>query len=150
MIIRKMNSDDLEIIIELEKRARQEEPNVFPKFKEDAFRVGFKKESIEDVENNEVILCIDNEKVIGRIDVIIERSFFDFERVGYIDWVYVLKSYRKQGIAKRLFSEAEKLFLEKEVSQFYLFVAKNEEAQAFYKRTDIEVMTIERGMKRLK
>ncbi len=145
-----MRSNDLEKIIELEKQARQEEPKVFPSFDEKLFRQNFLRNNIEDSKSNDVILCIENDQVIGRIDLIVEKSYFDFENVGYVDWVYVLKSKRKQGIAKRLFLEAESLFKEKDTSQYYLFVAKNEEAQAFYKSIDIDVMMIERGIKRLK
>ena len=150
MIIRNMRSSDLEMMRQLEVKMRVLEPNVFGELDEDAYIENFKKNRIEDFKLNEVILCIEEGSIIGRIDVIVEHSFMDFKKIGYIDWVYVLKSHRNKGIAKLLFKEAEKHFNKLDCTMYYLFVANNEEARGFYDSIDIEIKTIDRGSKKLK
>jgi len=53
--------------------------------------------------------------------------------MAYVDWVYVLKSYRHRGIAQKLFQEFEKDCVENNIDQYYLIRAENEEADRFYK-----------------
>ena len=149
MEFRKTNSNDMELIVALERRMREEEPGVYPPFDQEKFIKNFITYKIEDYPSNEVIVCLDDTDIIGRIDLIVEQSLMDFGRVGYIDWVYVLKSKRKQGIAKKLLLEAEKIFQEQSCEFFYLFVAENEEAQAFYASVDVEIKPIKRASKKL-
>lgn len=148
-IFRKMTSNDLELMVAHEKRSRELEPDVFPDFNEEKYRENFNKIKIEDSNFNDVILCIENNKVIGRVDLMCEYSYMDFYSVGYVDWVYVLKSYRRSGIARMLFSEAEKVFKEKNVGEYYLFVATNEEAQGFYESMDLKIKKVEKASKKL-
>lgn len=54
--------------------------------------------------------------------------------MAYVDWVYVLKSYRHKGIAQMLFAEFEKDCARKDIDQFYLIRATNEDADRFYKK----------------
>ena len=110
----------------------------------------FKNNPIEDYSLNEVILCIKDNMVIGRVDLIVEQSFMDYEKIGYVDWVYVLKLHRKKGIAKKLFNEAETYFTEHMCKLYYLFVATNEEAKGFYSSINVEINSIDRASKKLK
>lgn len=146
---RKMTSKDLDLMVTFEKKSRELEPNVFPDFNEEKYKSNFKRIKIEDTNFNDVILCIENSEVIGRIDLISEYSYMDFYSVGYVDWVYVLKSHRGRGIAKKLFLKAEKVFKEHKIEEYYLFVASNEEAQKFYKSIDIKIENVEKASKKL-
>jgi|LGOV01.1.fsa_nt_gb GNAT superfamily N-acetyltransferase len=142
-----MTSNDIEMIKRMEYAMREQEPNVYNKFVEEDFDRNFNSRKIENTDNYETVICIEDGEVIGRIDLMFEQSFMDFKKVGYVDWVNVLKSHRKKGIAKLLFKEGIKYFKSNECVLYYLFVAKNEEAQAFYKSIDINIEMIERGSK---
>ncbi|XMB86363.1 GNAT family N-acetyltransferase [Mycoplasmatota bacterium WC44] len=146
---RKMTNEDLELIVEFELKSREFEPDVFPDFDEEKYRIKYNSLRIDDLPCNDVILCLEGDKLIGRIDLISEYSFMDFISIGYIDWVYVLKPYRGRGIAKSLFKEAEKLFKQKNINEYYLFVASNDEAQNFYKSLNINIKMVEKASKKL-
>ncbi len=146
---RKMTSNDLELMVMYEKESRELEPDVFSDFDEESYRKKFLENQIEEAINNDVVLCIENDSIIGRIDIISEYSYMDFGSIGYIDWVYVLKPFRNKGIAKLLFLEAEKLFKENGVGEYYLFVASNEEAKYFYKSLNMDIKRVEKGYKKL-
>lgn len=150
MEFRSMTSSDIERMVALEKEMRVQESDVFPELNEDKYRKNFINNMIEAYDNNEVILCLEGDQVIGRVDLIVEQSFMDFEKVGYVDWVYVLKSHRNKGIAKKLFQKAEEFFISNDVVQYYLFVAGNDEAKHFYNSLDIEIKTIEKATKYFK
>jgi len=148
MEYRKMTSKDVLLLTEFEKKSRILEPNVFKPLDEKKHIDLFTSHKVEDYPFNDTILCIDKDEVIGRIDVIYEISFMDFHRIGYVDWVYVQKPYRNKGIAKKLFLEAEKWFKSYKCDLFYLFVAENEEAKAFYDSLDVEIKPINRASKK--
>ncbi len=147
---RYMDEFDLELVISSEVENRLLEPGVFPDLDLDKFRVNFKRNNIRDFKMNEVILCIEDGKIIGRVDLLVEKSFMDFKSIGYIDWVYVSKPHRNKGLAKLLFNEAKKYFVKLDCELYYLFVAANEEARGFYKSIDIDVEEIERASEKLK
>jgi len=147
---RLMTTDDLELMVEYQKLKRELEPGVFPDFKEEEFRKSFLNFPIEESARNWVILVLHEEKIIGRVDLIIDFSFMDYDSVGYIDWVYVLKNYRGQRIAKELFKQAEIIMNEHDVDYYYLFSATNDEAVRFYSSTDLEMEQITRGKKKLR
>lgn len=65
-------------------------------------------------------ICRDNSKPIGFINVSIRTDYVEGSKtspVGYLEGVYVKKNYRKKGIAKMLFKEAQKWFTKKKVSE---------------------------------
>lgn len=79
--------------------------------------------------------------VVGRIEYHFYGCLQDGYRMAYVDWVYVLKSYRHQGIAQRLFAEFEKDCVKNKINQYYLIRAKNDEADRFYTHfIDVELM----------
>jgi len=148
MIFRKLVKSDLELIIKSEKINRIQEPDVFSDFDENKYRKSFTS-NIDSMTNNEVILCIEEDEIIARIDLIILNNFFDFSKEGYVDWVYVQKPHRRKGLARMLFAEAEKHFCENNVTNYYLFTASNDDAQAFYNSIDIALKKVEKGSKKI-
>ena len=70
--------------------------------------------------------------VVGRIEYHFYGCMQDGQRMAYVDWVYVLKSFRHRGIARGLFAEFEKDCAANHIDQYYLIRAKNEEADRFY------------------
>ena len=71
-------------------------------------------------------------KVVGRIEYHFYGCVQDGYRMAYVDWVYVLRSYRHQGIAQKLFREFEKDCEQNNIDQYYLIRAKNDNANRFY------------------
>lgn len=53
--------------------------------------------------------------------------------MAYADWVYVLKKFRHQGIARQLFAEFEKDCKSCGINQYFLLRAENGEAESFYR-----------------
>lgn len=150
MKYRFMNSNDIDIIRDMEVKMRITDPGVFKEFNDSDFTLNFQSRNIEDLENYDTILGFKDGELIARIDLMFEQSFMDFKKVGYVDWVYVMKPYRRQGVAEQLFKEAEKYFRNLDCVLYYLFVAENIEAQGFYKKIDIDINTIERASKLIK
>lgn len=148
MEYRTLITEDLSKIIELEKSLRDDEPGVYSDFDEENLRKNFSL--VGTSRNNETIVCLEEEKIVGRVDMILMHSHFDFGFVGYVDWIFVKKDYRGKGIAKELFKYAEEWFKRRNCEFYYLFVAGNDEAQAFYKSLGIEIKSIERAIKYLK
>jgi len=146
---RELKKNDLELMVEYEKSTRVTEEDVFLDFDERKYRIAFLGQNIDYQANNRVILCFFEGRIIGRVDLIIEHSFMDFHTEGYIDWIYVVKPHRGKGIAKQLISEAEKFFREEEIFNYYLFVAKNKEAMAFYKSIDVDIKLVNKATKHL-
>ena len=73
-----------------------------------------------DSKNERSFVCIDNEEPIGFINLAIRTDYVEGSKtnpVGYLEGIYVKKAYRKKGIAKMLFKEAEKWFKTKKVRE---------------------------------
>ncbi len=147
---KKMESKDLEQMIVFENEMRMSEPGVFPDFEVENYKKNFTSIKIEEHTGNEVILCLYHHEIIGRVDLMIEQSFMDFKRIGYVDWVYVLPRYREKGLGRKLFAEAEKYFTSQDCDLYYLFVAKNKQAQMFYSSLKLDQDTISRASRKLK
>ena len=82
------------------------------------------------------ILAIKNGEVIGRMEYHFYGCLQDGYRMAYVDWVYVLKSYRHNGVAQGLFREFEKDCTNNSINQYYLIRATNKEAERFYNSFD--------------
>ncbi|MBE5764262.1 MAG: GNAT family N-acetyltransferase [Clostridiales bacterium] len=78
------------------------------------------------------ILAILDDKVIGRIEYHFYGCIQDGFKMAYVDWVYVLRNYRKQGVAKALFNEFEKDCKNNKINQYFLIRATSESANSFY------------------
>ena len=78
------------------------------------------------------ILAILDDKVIWRIEYHFYGCIQDGFKMAYVDWVYVLRNYRKQGVAKALFNEFEKDCKNNKINQYFLIRATSESANSFY------------------
>ena len=81
------------------------------------------------------LLCLDeSDNVIGRLDFALLPSFaFGGELRVYVDWVYVLVAFRHRGVAQLLFKEMEAYVKPMGVTEYFLLMAENDEAQRFYR-----------------
>ena len=79
------------------------------------------------------ILAVEDNKVIGRIEYHFYGCLQDGYRMAYVDWVYVLKAHRHNGVAQDLFHEFEKDCHDNHINQYYLIRATNDNAERFYK-----------------
>lgn len=82
--------------------------------------------------NTTSILAKTDGKVVGRIEYHFYGCMQDGYKMAYVDWVYVLKRYRHQGIAQKLFAEFEKDCENNNINQYYLIRAKNKDADSLY------------------
>lgn len=82
--------------------------------------------------NTKSIMAFDGENVVGRIEYHFYGCLQDGYRMAYVDWVYVLPSYRHSGIAQQLFKEFEKDCAANRINQYYLIRATNPGADKFY------------------
>lgn len=64
-----------------------------------------------------ILIAEDNSKIIGflKVDITKIEKFFSSFKILYLDDLYILKEYRKKGIAKLLMSEAENMAKEKKL-----------------------------------
>lgn len=79
------------------------------------------------------ILAVEDNKVVGRIEYHFYGCLQDGYRMAYVDWVYVLKTHRHNGVAQDLFHEFEKDCHDNHINQYYLIRATNDNAERFYK-----------------
>lgn len=82
------------------------------------------------------LLAYENDKVIGRLEYHFYTCLQDNYRMCYVDWVYILPSFRHKGVAKSLFQELETICLESNINQYFLIQADNDSAAQFYKSFD--------------
>ena len=83
-------------------------------------------------QNTKNILAVEHGKVVAQLEYHFYGVIADNYRMAYVDWVYTLKSHRKQGIAKELFRRFEEECRKHDINQYYLIQSK--EAEAFYGR----------------
>ena len=140
MVFEILNKDNVNEYIDYLKIAMSEEPDLM--FADAVDEEGIKSRVADSFFNKTTsILAKINGHVVGRIEYHFYGCLQDGYRMAYVDWVYVLKSYRHQGIAQKLFAEFEKDCVKNNINQFYLIRAKNEEADRFYSHfTDVELI----------
>lgn len=135
VIISRAGKADISALCHFEIQARLTEPGVLvAEFEEKHYAQFLESLQLDNSRDNAILIAADGNRVVGRCDVAILRSTMDGIVTGYIDWIYVLKPNRCQGIASRLLLAAEQFFRDAGVKRYYLFTADNEEAQAFYHR----------------
>lgn len=130
--------DKIDKIIEYEKKLRQEEPNIYFWEPNEEYKnkliLSFQDERFV---NAISFLAIEGEDVIGRIDASIVSSRADAEcSTAYLDWICVLKSKRHMHVAQMLMERLRKELKEKGTSLLIALIARNEEAQRFYKNVE--------------
>jgi len=132
-----LTASNIDLLTELEQKARVSEPEIFlSEFDKNNFR-----SQTLDALNNPLYalakcLIFTDKKlgVMGRLDFSILPSFaFGGNLRVYVDWVYVLKEYRHRGVAQLLFEAMEKQLKTMGIDEYFLIMADNEEAQSFYR-----------------
>ncbi|MTI49898.1 MAG: GNAT family N-acetyltransferase [Firmicutes bacterium] len=118
-------------------------------FNEQKYESELMKININELDNSKIIIAEHRGDIVGRCDISIQFSLYDFEKTGYVDWLYVLKEKREKGIGKKLLEGAEKYFKEIGVDRYYLFTAENEQAQSFYHKQDFRFTKREVAEKKL-
>ena len=131
MVFEILNRDNVEDYIAYLKIAMSEEPDMMTTEKID--EQGIKKRILDPFFcRTTSILAKENGKVVGRIEYHFYGCMQDGYKMAYVDWVYVLKSYRHKGIAQMLFGEFERDCARNNINQYYLIRATNEDANKFY------------------
>lgn len=74
---------------------------------------------------------VDN-RVVGRIEFHWYVCLQDGYKMAYVDWLYVLPSYRGHGIATQLIQAFEASCIEHQIDEYFLIQADNDRAEAFY------------------
>lgn len=139
MIFEVLGKDNVQEYIEYLKTAMNEEPELMTADAVD--EEGIKNRAADPFFNKttSIFAKIDG-KVVGRIEYHFYGCIQNGYRMAYVDWVYVLRSYRHQGIAQRLFSEFEKHCAVNDINQYYLIRARNHDADRFYSHfADVEL-----------
>lgn len=132
MIIKKLTSDNVEDYISYLKKALAEEPEMMctEKVKEEEIR-----KSVNDPlfsKSSSLLAYMDGE-IAGRIEYHFYGCIQDVYKMAYVNWLYVMKKYRHQGIARQLFAEFEKDCKSRGIDQYFLLRAENEGAERFYR-----------------
>ena len=127
--------ENLDTLITFEANARETETEIFTT---DFDRKALRDATAAALDNPlyasaRCMLCMDGTEVIGRLDFVLLPSLaFGGEVRVYVDWVYVLKTRRGEGVARFLFDEMEKYIRTLGVGEYFLITAQNEEARRFY------------------
>ncbi len=131
MIFEMLNQENADDYIAYLKTAMNEEPDMMTA--ENIDEQGIKDRILDPFFHRTAsILARENGRVVGRIEYHFYGCLQDGSRMAYVDWVYVLKSYRHNGIAQMLFREFERACTENNIDQYYLIRAENQEADRFY------------------
>ena len=139
MVFEILNRDNVDEYIDYLRLAMSEEPDLMVADRVD--EEGIRRRVADPFYNKTTsILAKINGKVVGRIEYHFYGCVQDGCKMAYVDWVFVLKAYRHQGIAQKLFAEFEKDCERNEVNQYYLIRAKNDDADRFYTHfADVEL-----------
>lgn len=131
MVFERLNQDNVEDYIAYLKIAMREEPDLMTADQMDESGI---KSRIPDPFYNQTtsILAREDGKIVGRIEYHFYGCMQDGYRMAYVDWVYVLRSHRHKGIARKLFAEFEKDCARNNIDQYFLIRSKNEAADRFY------------------
>ena len=126
-----LSNDNVDEYIAYLKRAMDEEPDMMTTDKIDENGIRNRVSDPFFNQSTSILAKMDGQ-VVGRIEYHFYGCMQDGYRMAYVDWVYVLKSYRHQGIAQKLFAEFEKDCEKNNINQYYLIRARNDEADRFY------------------
>lgn len=130
-----LSPSNAELYISYLEKAISEEPDMMLTDKIDKIAV---KARLSDsfYQNKKSILAIENNEVIGRIEYHFYGCLQDGYKMAYVDWVYVLKGRRHNGVARGLFREFEKDCRDNDIDQYYLIRMTDRNAERFYKSFD--------------
>ncbi len=139
MVFEVLSNDNVDEYIDYLKIAMSEEPDMMTADKVDEDGI---KSRVSDpfFSKTTSILAKMDGKIVGRIEYHFYGCMQDGYRMAYVDWVYVLKSHRHQGIAQGLFEAFEKDCEKNKINQYYLIRAQNDDANRFYNHfADVEL-----------
>ena len=138
--IRPYTKDRISDVVQFEKALREEE--TFWGWEIDEAYLTKVTDSFDDnsFHDSVSLLAYDGDKVVGRIDSAMIKSYFDGSVKAYLDWICVIKSYRHKGIAQALLDSLRKELKERNIDTLIALTASNEEAQRFYKAVPDSVM----------
>lgn len=123
MIIKKIESEDIQNIYEMNEEFNEVGATTIEQM----------HKSLEDIPNEIVLIAYENDNAAGFICGKIHRSICYKDPAGEITEMYVRENYRRQGIAKALIAELEKVFASNGISEITLLTGSdNIGAQKFY------------------
>ena len=129
--------ENINMLVKLEEDARASEPDIFLEgFNPCEFRAKTEKALQNPVfASARCMMCVNEEsRAVGVIDFAIVPSFsFGGNLQVYVDWVFVLKEFRHQGIAQFLFAQMAAYIKAMGIDEYFLLMAENSEAQSFYR-----------------
>ena len=142
------NVNMIDMLARFEQEARISEPDIWL---EDFDAEKFKEKTVAALKNpifdsSQCMLCDNNEnRIIARVDFSIVSSLaFGGNLQAYVDWIYVLKEFRHQGVAQFLLLQMEKYIKNIGIHEYFLLTAENREAQRFYHNTEgVEIKNCE-------
>ena len=120
--IRKATINDLESASDMYIKLL-ESVNKFEKDMHTKDKRGLKKEIVEELGNKDItfILATDNNKVVGCLQGSICKApcYNHYKKLSNINWIFIEKKYRKQGLAQKLIAQFISILKKKNVSVFY-------------------------------
>lgn len=133
--IKKLTSDNVEDYISYLKKALDEEPELMcaEMANEEEIRKNVKDPLFG---KSTSLLAYTDGEVVGRIEYHFYGCIQDAYKMAYVDWLYVMKKYRRGGIARRLCEEFEKDCKNNGIDQYFLLRAENESAERFYRSVE--------------
>lgn len=142
MEYKKLNEETMEQYLDYLKSAMKEEPEEM--LTEEIDENAIRKRILDPFfQNKSSILALSGNQVIGRIEYHFYGCIQDGYKMAYVDWLYVLPTYRHNGIAQGLFNEFEKDCAINSIDQYYLIRATNKNADKFYKSLSDGILTEE-------
>jgi len=107
--------------------------------------VDYDKLAEEDLKNDIILVAKDNNNLVGYIwGSIHERKSHKLSKLGYIDELYVVQKFRKQGVVKKLANELFKEFKNKGCNHITTHTDfENDKARQFYEAIGMSVVTLE-------
>lgn len=132
--IKQFKKEDIDKVIDFEKELRRQELNTyFWNIDEDYKIKVLNTFADKNFDNAFSFLAVDNDDVIGRIDVslIVSRCNGIIE-TAFLDWICVLKSRRHEGIGQAMINHVKRYLKEKGITSFIVLTSENEEAKRYY------------------
>ena len=131
MKFEKLTLKNVDAYIKYLKIAIQEEPEEMTTDIIDEDKI---KRNLEDpfYKHSTSILAILDDKVVGRIEYHFYGCIQNGYRMAYVNWVYVLKEFRHNGIAQKLFLKFEEDCKKNNINQYRLIRSTSPNADKFY------------------
>ena len=119
IIIRKVNKNDIDVIVELSHRLYETEQQFSTNFKDGYFKTKYgRKKLLKDINNKEMIflVAVYDSKVVGFINgYIYDNENLYIEKTAYLAHISVDDNYKRKGIATILMNSFEEELKNKNV-----------------------------------